>query len=93
MPMTKETALEVDRLRGLLAEARRYVRSKPDVAREMLEQAMEELVWFAAFLRLADNLYAGLKFIRAAPDVLEGYIDGASYELLAAQGRRQESIA
>jgi hypothetical protein len=85
---------EVDRLRDLLAEARRYVRSDPEEARRLVGRAVCGMTARRVarrdggrVARLAENLLAGRRSVRAAPHVLEGYIDGASWELLAMVGR------
>lgn len=87
---------EIDRARDLLAEARRYVRTSVCASKDYVEDALEVMdrarrghPELGVFVRLESNLGAGLAWMLAAPSVLEGYIDGASWELLALQGRRE----
>lgn len=80
-----------------LAEVRRYVRSKPEYVRDEIQRLLPDVVRLNEFydrmlgLRLAENLTTGLRcyifndageFIAYTNvHVLEGYLDGAVFEI------------
>jgi hypothetical protein len=98
--MTRDELIAaIDDLRNELAEARRYVRSKPaetTVAVERFRARMIELrsaQWLVENCagRLICNLQWGLEGIRCCPVAIEGAIDLASFELAWIKGRLEAS--
>jgi hypothetical protein len=92
--MEKVTTAEIDRLRDMLAEARHYLRSSVVASADLVDDVLELMGVgrddTGTLGRLADNLRAGRACMLAAPTVLEGYIDGARWELLMLKGRCNE---
>jgi hypothetical protein len=85
---------DIDRILDLLRRARRHVRSRVCEARDDVDEAvrlMERADGPALSARLAANLRAGLRCHLADPRVLEGYIDGACWEILA-MGRHRRGL-
>jgi len=95
----------IDRIRDELSEARRYVRTaEPDEAISKFANIGRENFFTAicrlnglfgiaiAVNRLAGNLAVGAEFVQVDPSVLEGYIDGARFELLALRGLAEKAM-
>jgi 2-phosphoglycerate kinase len=88
-------------MRDELAEARRYVRTKPTEAHAAIHRFMNKLqdhrgrhrtITDNAF-RWACNLTEGMHADRAVPNVLEGAIDLTSWELFIVQGNIEKALA
>lgn len=86
---TTELLAAIDKARGELAEARRYVRSKPQEAADGVQRFADQLdelrtgsmeiasrcgIWLA-------NLDFGLTCTRTDPEVLENYLYNTAFEL------------
>jgi hypothetical protein len=86
---------EIEAARSELSEARRYVRRQPADADAQIERFRFKLAGAVALDssleelrdRLTANLVAGQACKTAAPHVLEGYVDGALWELSWLKGR------
>lgn len=94
--MTNEELLAaIDDLRNELAEARRYVRTKPASTETAITRFCHNLQDLRGHslpvedhaYRWAFNLYMGRLCTAAAPHVLEGYIDGTSWEIAWIKGQ------
>ena len=88
-------------MRDELAEARRYVRTKPEQAHAAIGRFLNKLqdhrgrhrtITDNAF-RWACNLTEGMHADRCVPHVLEGAIDIASWELFVIQGHLEKALA
>lgn len=105
---TTELLASIDDLRSELAEARRYVRTQPSEAGALLARCHDLLFEIysasddsdfggsgieAITDRLMDNLRAGRKARCASPNILEGYIDGALWEMAWIKGQVEKSPA
>lgn len=97
---TTELIRSIDRIRDDLNEVKRYVRHVDPVETQSgIENACiairmlrcPGLVIGLLANRLADNLKEASKFIQVEPHILEGYIDGARFELLALSGRIEKA--
>lgn len=83
--------MTTDQLRDLLLEARRYAKVRPDVAVKYASEAADALEAAGyeglvgsrreCLYRLADNVREGMRFVLVAPEVFQGYCDGARFEL------------
>lgn len=90
----------IDSLRDDLVEARRYIRMQPNntaIHTDRFRQKIETLIDYCEFARHSayrwcGNLVFGVDNCRAVPGVLEGYIDGASYELCALKGQVERGL-
>lgn len=88
MTATDELIEIADRLK----EARRYVRTNVPATREMIAACIDRIKFHYTMFdkdvivrpriyRAVHNLDVGLEYIQVCPQVLEGYIDGAAFEL------------
>lgn len=90
----------IDTLRDDLVEARRYVRRQPNdtaIATDRFRRKVETLIDHCplalhAARRWCGNIIFGVDHCRAVPGVLEGYIDGASYELATLKGQVEKGL-
>jgi hypothetical protein len=90
-----ELIAAIDGLRDDLAEARRYVRTRPDETNKILTRFRYELnkirwwdTWLHEFTsRCFRNLDGGEAWMMVAPTVLENYIECASFELAWIKGQ------
>lgn len=97
---TEELISAIDSLRDDLMEARRYVRRQPNdtaIATDRFRRKVEILIDHCKFAdhdarRWCGNLIFGVDNCRAVPGVLEGYIDGASYELAYLKGLVERGV-
>lgn len=101
---TEELLTAIDDLRSDLAEARRYVRTKPATAQQILRDCCASLLAVCAWSgvemvvldeelgRLMANLFAGCRCMAAAPNVTEGYIDGSLWELAYLSGQAERGL-
>lgn len=81
----------IDLCREQLAETRRWVRTRPATAMMILRGLATNPDVFGD--RLTDNLCVGLDAIQACPNVTEGYIDGASWELAIERSQLEKLLA
>jgi hypothetical protein len=88
-------------MRDELAEARRYVRTRPDQAHAAIHRFLNKLqdhrgrhrtITDNAF-RWTRNLTEGLHADPSRPAILEGYIDGTSWELFVIQTNIEKALA
>lgn len=94
--MTNKVLLSwIDVVRGKLIESRRYIRSEPTVAKSYLLSTVGDIDYLVkpcgieggVMARIGDNIKVALGSILACPDALDGYIEGALWELERSKGR------
>ena len=75
-----------------LNEAARYMRTRPDVSRELIMLARsgiaELFAWSEFSRRLDDNLIVSHRYAQVEPEVSAGYCRGVAFEIQA-YGKKQ----
>jgi hypothetical protein len=74
-----------------LHEARRYIKTKPELAAYMIADSMTSVADVAnqKIDRLAANLDVAIKYIQVEPDVARAYVDAAAFELQCVEEKWQ----
>jgi len=78
-----------DELADELLEIRRYVRTDVEYVRQKIEPLFDVLDLFGnrdPFRRIMSNLLVASRFIQVDPEVLEGYLYAAAFELRCGKG-------
>jgi hypothetical protein len=85
MPMSND----IKRMKETLREARRYVKTHPQVTLDAISSVSEELRVTPTPLaaRLTEMLSVAAKFIQVEPLMCSWYLYGAAFELSALEGR------
>ena len=88
--------MTLNELADALLELKRYVKPDPEYVRSEIEKPVTRVrnvdaVHFAIRQRITANLYIGLAYIHADPEVLESYLYAAAFEIRAAALREENA--